>query len=118
MRNIRKYDVFKKSHELALDVYRMTNKLPKQETFGLISQMRRAAYSIPMNLSEGAARETQKEFAQFVNVSLGSCEEVRYQLLLSKDLNYISQESYIQLDKRYEDVKRMLTRLYRRLRDA
>ena len=89
MREIRKYEVFKKSHKLALDVYRVTATFPQMEVYGLAAQTRRAAYSIPMNLAEGSAREGAKEFAQFVNIAIGSCEELRYQLFLAKDLSYI-----------------------------
>jgi four helix bundle protein len=69
--------------QLVLDVYRVTAKFPKSEVFGMTGQMRRAAASIPMNLAEGAARAGAKEFAQFVNVAVGSCEEVRYQRFLA-----------------------------------
>lgn len=118
MREIRKYEVFKRSHQLVLDVYRLTSKFPQIETYGLVAQMRRAAYSIPMNLAEGAAREGAKEFAQFVNIAIGSCEELRYQLLLAKDLFYVDEEEYASIEREYEGVKRMLTQLYKKLRKA
>jgi len=116
MREIKKYEVFKLAHKLVLDVYRLTSEFPKHEMFGLVTQMRRAAYSIPMNLAEGAARDSEREFAQSVNIAIGSCEEVRYQLLLSKDLTYISKDEYSSIDKEYESVKRMLATLYKKLR--
>jgi len=84
MRDVRKDDVFQLTYQLVLDVYRVSAKFPKSETFGLTGQMRRAASPIPMNLAEGAARAGAKEFAQFVNVAIGSCEEVRYQLHLAE----------------------------------
>ncbi len=74
MRDVWKYEVFKRADGLVLEVYRLTASFPNSEVFGLTSQMRRAASSIPMNLAEGAARSGAKEFAQFVNVAVGSCE--------------------------------------------
>ncbi|MEA3310964.1 MAG: four helix bundle protein [candidate division WOR-3 bacterium] len=118
MREIRKYEVFKKSHKLALDVYRVTATFPQIEVYGLAAQTRRAAYSIPMNLAEGVAREGAKEFAQFVNIAIGSCEELRYQLFLAKDLSYIGEKNYRLLEQGYESIKRMLTQLYKKLRTA
>jgi four helix bundle protein len=115
LRDVRKYDVFKMAHQLALEIYKITDKYPKKEIYGLINQLRRASYSIPMNLAEGGARDSEREFAQFVNVSIGSCEEVRYQLLLSKDLGYIEEKKYFEMETEYETVKKMLASLYRKL---
>jgi len=115
MRSIRDYDVFKLSHRLAVTVYKVTNVFPKTEVFGLISQTRRSAYSIPMNLVEGAARRSPKEFARFVDIAIGSCEEVRYQLYLACELDFIGPEPYQQLESAYEKVKMMLSRLLDRV---
>ena len=104
------------AHQLTLEIYKTAARFPKDETFGLISQMRRAAYSIPMNLAEGAARSSSGEFCQFVNIALGSCEELRYQLLLAKDLSYLKDSDYQRLDSRYEEVKKMLTALHKKLK--
>jgi four helix bundle protein len=112
MRDIRKYEVFQLSDQLVLDIYRVSAKFPKSETYGLTDQMRRAAASIPMNLAEGAARAGAKEFAQFVNIAIGSCEEVRYQLHLAEALGYVPKAEQQKLDSRYESVKRMLAKLY------
>jgi len=84
----------------------------------LISQMRRAAYSIPMNLAEGAARSSAGEFGQFVNVALGSCEELRYQLLLARDLSYLKDSDYQRLDGNYEEVKKMFSGLHKKLKSG
>ena len=111
MRDIRKYEVFQLSDQLVLEVYRLTGGFPRSELFGLTGQMRRAAASIPMNLAEGAARSGAKEFAQFVNIALGSCEEVRYQLHLSEALGYITKADQERLDRKYESVKKMLAKL-------
>ncbi|MFO7675017.1 MAG: four helix bundle protein [bacterium] len=112
MRDVRKYEVFQLADQLVPDVYRVTARFPKSEMFGLTGQMRRAAASIPMNLAEGAARAGAKGFAQFVNVAVGSCEEVRYQLHLSRSLGYITDAEHQKLDGKYESVKKMLARLY------
>jgi len=111
MRDVRKYEVFRLADKLVLDVYRLTNGFPKSEVFGLTSQMRRAAASIPMNLAEGSARSGAKEFAQFVNIAVGSREEVRYQLHLASALGYIAKADQDGLDGQYEIVKKMLARL-------
>jgi len=112
MRDVRKYEVFQLADQLVLEVYRVTPKFPKSELFGLTGQMRRAASSIPMNLAEGAARAGAKEFAQFVNVAIGSCEEVRYQLHLAEALGYVPKAEQQRLDNRYESVKKMLAKLF------
>jgi four helix bundle protein len=95
-----------------LEVYRVSAKFPKTEMFGLTGQIRRAAASIPMNLAEGAARAGAKEFAQFVNVAVGSCEEVRYQLHLADALGYVTKIEQQALDRRDESVKKKLAKLY------
>jgi four helix bundle protein len=115
MRDVRKYKVFEKADGLVLEVYRVTGSFPSCEMFGLTSQMRRAAYSIPMNLAEGAARSGAKEFGQFVNVAVGSCEELRYQIHLSANLGYIKAEAARRLDADYEEVKKMLSGLLSRV---
>ena len=111
MRDVRKYEVFQLADQLVLEVYRISAKFPKTEVFGLTGQIRRAAASIPMNLAEGAARAGAKEFAQFVNIAIGSCEEVRYQLHLAEALGYLPEAEQQRLDSRYESVKKMLAKL-------
>ncbi|MFO7675689.1 MAG: four helix bundle protein [bacterium] len=118
MRNIGKYEVFKLADEMVLRVYLLTGQFPRSEQFGLTSQMRRAAYSIPMNLVEGAARSSQRDFARFVNIAIGSCEEVRYQLSLAGRLGYAKPGEVAGLEAKYEEVKRMLTRLLQRVTAA
>ena len=108
-------EVFKLSHSLTLDIYKLTEGLPDKERFGLSAQMRRSAYSIPMNLAEGAARLSSKEYRQFVSMARGSASEISYQLLLCKDLGYITQEHYVSLDEKCTHVARMLTGLIKNL---
>jgi four helix bundle protein len=111
VRDVRKYEVFKRADGLVLEIYKLTASFPNNELFGLTSQMRRAAYSIPMNLAEGAARSGAEEFAQFINVAVGSCEEVRYQIHLASALGHVPPETASKLDADYEEVKRMLAGL-------
>ncbi len=108
MRDVRDDDVFKLSDELALEVYRLTVRFPKEEVYALSSQMRRAALSIPMNLVEGAARTSGRDFAHFVDIAAGSCEEVRYQVHIAEELGYMKREDCRRMDREYEDVLKML----------
>jgi len=106
------------SHEMTLEIYKLTKNFPKEEIYGLVSQLRRSAYSIPMNLVEGGARKGKKEFAHFISIALGSCEEVRYQLLLSKDLEYIDKKDYEKAENEYERIKKMLSKLFSRVAES
>ena len=106
-------NVFKKSHELVLRIYKETKKFPNDEKYGLISQMRRSASSIPMNIVEGSGRRSNKEFLHFLSICSGSCEEMKYQLLLSKDLDYIDEDLYGELSDEYIVVSKMLYKLSR-----
>ena len=111
MKSVEDLDVFKLAHELALEVYRVTVGFPREENFSLVPQMRRAATSVGMNLVEGSMRLSRREFRQFVGVARGSAAEVSYQLLLARDLDYMSKEVYEELRSRCERVSKMLTRL-------
>jgi four helix bundle protein len=115
MKKVEELDVFKLSHSLTLEIFKLTKAFPEKEKFGLISQMRRAAYSIPMNLMEGAHRLGPREYRQFVSIAKGSAGEIKYQLLLVKDLGYMSGEQYSNLRTDYERVSQMLTKLARSL---
>jgi len=106
-------DVWKESMTLAKEVYRLTKSFPKEETFGLASQMRRAAVSIPSNIAEGAARNSDKEFIQFLHVSLGSLAELETQLLLSRELGFLKDED---TNGSLEQIRRMLLGLIKYLR--
>jgi four helix bundle protein len=115
MKRVEDLDVFKLSHSLTLEIFKLTKTFPKEEKFGLTSQMRRAAYSIPMNLMEGAHRLSSREYRQFVGIAKGSTGEIKYQLLLAKDLKYISEDLYSNLEAQYERVSQMLTQLAKSL---
>ena len=115
MKKVEELDVFKLSHSLTLEIYRITKSFPDEEKFGFISQMRKAAYSTPMNLMEGAHGLSSKEYRQFIGVARGSAGEMKYQLLLVRDLNYISDNEYSDLTSKYERVSQMLTKLAKSL---
>jgi len=110
--------VLKKAHELVLQIYKITKKYPNDEKYRLIDQICRAASSVPTNIAEGHGRKTKKEFIQFLTISRGSVEEVKYLLLLSKDLNFISSELYLELIYGYDQVGKMLNGLINSLRKS
>jgi len=91
--NHKDLDVWKQAITLVLEIYKLSSSFPKDETYGLIPQIRRAAVSIPSNISEGAARNSKKEFLNFLNFSLGSLAEVETQLIIAKRLSYCNIES-------------------------
>ncbi|NLK22325.1 MAG: four helix bundle protein [Epulopiscium sp.] len=103
--------VLQKSHQLVLEIYSITKNFPKDELFGLTSQIRRAAVSVPSNIIEGKARGSSKEFKRFLLVARGSLEEVKYKLLLSKDLRYISENKYKEVLVLAKEVGRLLNGL-------
>ena len=107
--------VWKKSHELVLKIYKITRAFPREEQFGLISQMRRAAVSIPSNIVEGKARGSNKEYKRFLLMSRGSLEELKYQLLLTKDLGYIDENTHNEFIKLTDDIGKMLNGLISRV---
>lgn len=117
MRDYKKYDVWKNAHELVLLIYAdVVAKLPQSEKFDLTSQIKRAAYSIPLNIVEGCGRNTDKDFAHFLDSALGSVHELEYGLLLCSDLKYISNEDYSKLQSGANHVKAQLINLIKSLR--
>ncbi len=118
MRNYTKYEVWKKSHELVLTVFKDVAPLfPKSQQFELASQMKRAADSIPLNIVEGCGRNTDKDFCHFLDVALGSTQELEYCFLLAKDLQYISDELYADLHNKIGEIKAKLINLIRSIRN-
>jgi S23 ribosomal protein. len=109
---IEELDVFKLSHELTLKTYKITSLFPTEEKFGLTSQMRRSSTSVPTNLMEGGHRFGKKEYKHFVSISRGSTGEMKYHLLLAKDLGYIEEETYSNMREDHERVSMMLTKLH------
>ena len=108
--------VWKKAHEFTLQIYLITKKYPKDELFGIVSQMRRASSSVPANIVEGNARRSSKEFAQFLVQARGSLSETQYFLELSKDLKYISVIEYESLTNLSIEVAKMLNSLLTKIK--
>jgi four helix bundle protein len=115
MRPHEKLDVWKKGIEFVVALYKATEKFPKDERFGLTSQLRRAAVSIPANIAEGAGRKSYKEFAHFLSNSQGSASEVETELLIASRLSYLDDLSYLPLRNSLDEIGRMLTGLCQHL---
>lgn len=116
MRDFKQIKAWHKGHELTLYIYEITKSFPREELFGITSQMRRAAYSIPSNIAEGCGRDSEAELARFMIISMGSASEIEYFALLAKDLTYISPAQFQDLDARIKEVKRMLAPFIKRLK--
>ena len=116
MKDFRELRVWQKAHELALAVYQITVSLPREELFGLTSQIRRACSSIPANLAEGCGRSGDAELARFCSIAMGSASELEYHLLLARDLKLIRAKDYQELATSTVEVKRMLTALIQKLK--
>ena len=101
-------DVWKLSIELTKDIYNVAKFFPKEELFGLTSQLKRAVVSIPSNIAEGASRQTNKEFIQFLYISLGSASEVETQLIIARELGFINEENMQTINKKVENIKKMI----------
>jgi|ERR1700678_4263509 four helix bundle protein len=117
MRDFRDLEVWQQSHQLTLEVYRVTEAFPASERFGLISQIRRACASIPTNLAEGCGRWGDGDMARFVQIAMGSASELDYQLLLANDLGLLHVEKYQELVSDLNSVRRMLTSFYKKLKE-
>jgi four helix bundle protein len=116
MKDFRELTVWQDSHKLTLAIYEVTKLFPKEELFILTNQMRRSSSSIPTNIAEGCGRGTNKEFAQFLQIAMGSAYEIDYQLILAKDLNYIQNEKYLTLSEETNKIQRKLASLLKKIR--
>lgn len=108
--------VWKDSIEFVQFIYKLTNKFPDTEKFGLISQLKRAAVSVPTNISEGAARNTKKEFIQFLFISSGSLSEVDTLLTISSNLNYITENEFADANIKMNRISSLLNGLIKKLK--
>lgn len=100
--------VWQKSHQLTLETYKIVAVFPRYEEFGLSSQMRRCSSSVPSNIAEGFKKKTNKDSVHFYNISECSLEELKYQLILARDLEYIAKKQYEELNDLAEEVSRLL----------
>jgi four helix bundle protein len=108
IRDITKIKAWQYADHLTIKVYSVTKKFPKEELYGLVSQLRRAAVSVPTNIVEGASREHKKEYLQFLYISRGSLEEIRYLIHLAERLNYFSNGNYTELNELVENTSKTL----------
>jgi four helix bundle protein len=115
VKDFRELKVWQKAHQLTLAVYRITAAFPREELYGLTSQLRRACSSIAANWAEGCGRNGDVEFARFCSIAMGSASELEYHLLLAKDLKLINTADYQDLDQRATELQRMLTALIQKL---
>ena len=111
----KKLVVWQKADELAYQIYLATKSFPKEEIYGIISQLRRAALSVPLNIVEGYGRQGKKELKQFINVALGSLAEIEYLLDFSFKLNYLKQKDYKRLQDLCQEVGNLLWKFYKSL---
>src|SRR4026208_1702231 len=111
MKDFRQLKVWEKAHQLALAIYKATKEFPKEELYGLTSQIRRSSMSIPTNIAEGCGKFTDADFARYLQIAMGSASETEYQLLLSHDLEFLTKAQYDQLNTDVTEIKRMLASL-------
>ncbi|HEY3167041.1 MAG TPA: four helix bundle protein [Candidatus Binatia bacterium] len=111
----KKLEAWNQSMDLVVEIYKATEQLPKQEIYGLTNQVRRAAVSIPCNIAEGAARQTKKEFTNFLHIAQGSLSELDTQIEIASRLGYLDVECRTSLDEKMEPVDKMITGLIRHL---
>ena len=116
MKGFRDLKVWEKSHELTLEVYKLSKEFPAGEIYGLTNQVRRAGSSIAANIAEGCGRNSDADFARFLHIAMGSASELEYHLLLAKDLGMLSQSSYANVEEKVTEVKRMLSSLILKLK--
>ena len=111
MKDFRNLTVWEKGHQLTLEAYKVTAKFPRQEQYGLTSQIRRCCASIPANIAEGCGRRGNAEFHRFLQIASGSASELDYHFLLSHDLGFLSDSDYRKLSQSLLELRRMLTSL-------
>lgn len=113
MQDFKKLRVWQLSREFVSDIYKLTSNFPSHELHSMTNQLRRASYSIPSNIAEGCGKESQKEFKRYLNIAQGSIKEIECFLILSKDLNYISEEQFKKINEKLEIIGKMLWKLSR-----
>ena len=116
MQNYKDLKVWEKAHYFTLKVYELTKAFPKEEIYSLTNQIRRASSSVPANIAEGCGKNTQNDFAHFLNIALGSSNEAEYFLILSKDLGYLNQNNFDMLFQIINEIKGMLISLIGKVR--
>lgn len=118
MKDFRELKVWTKGHAFVLDVYRVSQGFPSDERFGLGAHLRKSASSITSNIAEGCGRATDRDFARFLSIAAGSASEAEYQILLARDLGYVSAEDHHHLNDQVNEIKRMLNSLIQTLHES
>ena len=116
MKDFRTLKVWEKSHTLVLAIYKVTQVFPKNELYGLTSQIQRAAVSIPTNIAEGCGKDSDAEFRRYLKIAMGSSSELEYLLMLIHDLNYLAGNQYNQLQDNLIEVRKMLNAFIQKLK--
>lgn len=116
MANFKELLIWQKSIDFVTEIYKTTDSFPKEETFGLRSQIRRASVSIPSNIAEGNSRRSKPDYVQFLKISRGSCAEVETQLIISKNLKFLNDEIYFKLNQDIIEISKMLNGLINSLK--
>jgi four helix bundle protein len=116
VRNFRDIKAWQKSHELVLLAYRCTVGFPNSERYGLTSQIRRAAVSVPANIAEGCGRNSDADIARFLHIAMGSASELEYLFVVSRDLGFVAADTHTDLQGSVVEVKRMLTGFIQKLK--
>ena len=111
IREFRDLRVWQLAHELTVQIYKTSGLFPKEELYGIVSQLRRSSSSVGANISEGFSRNTKKEFIQFLYIGKGSLTETINHLLLAKDLGYVNEEEYLSLEERYVALNKQINAL-------
>jgi len=111
LKDFRSLNVWEKGHKITVSIYKLTQSFPKEEMYGITSQIRRASTSIPTNIAEGCGRGSDADFARFLQMSFGFANETQYLLLLCFELGYIAEENYIELNISIQEIKKMLSKL-------
>lgn len=108
MHNFKELKIWKKSREMTKKVYFLTRSFPEEERFGIISQIRRAAISIPSNIAEGSGRNSDKDFRRFLSISLPSAYELETQIIISNDLKFLTDKDYLELSENLKEIQKMI----------
>lgn len=116
MRDFKALIVWKTAHQLTLNVYKVCASFPKDEAYGLVSQMRRVSVSIASNIAEGCGRESNLEMARFLSIAAGSASELQYQILLVRDLGMLDEASYADLERTVIEVRKMASSFMTKLK--
>jgi four helix bundle protein len=116
MRDFRTLLAWQRSHAFALGVYKLTASFPREEMYGLTSQIRRSATSVPANIAEGCGSDGGLDLARFLQIAMRSASELQYQLILARDLQYVRHDAHAELERELIEVRRMLNALIRKVR--